>query len=108
MMASKGQSKGSRTGWTRYLGCVVYEQDGIIIRGLYLDDWGGMTIPLHPVQLHGRPGTRCRRCMLNEGYFALVDGTMEYWYDPERQQMVSTKGIDWYTGEVDRSGEVEV
>lgn len=107
-MASKGQTKGSRTGWTRYLGCVVYEQDGIILHGLYLDDRSGMTIPLHPVQLHGRAGTCCRRCMLNEGYFALVDDTMGYWYDPELQQMVNTKGIDWYTGEVDRRGEAKV
>ena len=82
-MASKGQSKGSRTGWTRYLACVVYEKDGIIIRGLYLDDRSGMMVPLHPVQVHGRKGTKCRRCMLNEGYFALTDDNMEFWFDPE-------------------------
>lgn len=89
-MASKGQSKGSRTGWTRYLGCVVYEQDGIIIRGLYLDDRSGMVVPLHPVQVHGRKGTRCRRCMLNEGYFALVDDHMQYWFDPQACVMCDT------------------
>lgn len=87
MMASKGRSKGSRTGWTRYLGCVIYEQDDIIQHGLYLNDWSGKTVRLHPVQVHGRKGTQCRRCMLNGGYFVLVDDCMEFWYDPEAGSM---------------------
>ena len=92
-MAPQGQYKGSKTGWARYLNCVIYERNGIILRALYLDDRSGMTIPLRPLQLHGRKGTQCRRCMLNEGYFVLVDDHMEYWFDPQALAMRDTKDL---------------
>lgn len=89
-MAPQGQCKGSKTGWARYLNCVIYERDGIILHALYLDDRSGGVVRLHPVQLHGRRGTQCRRCMLNEGYFALIDDHMEYWFDPQALAMRNT------------------
>ena len=68
----------NRTGWERNGSCMLYCEKGIVVKGLYLSPFGSYMY-LTPVRIKGT--SKCRRCLLRDGYFRLVNLGTDTFYD---------------------------
>ena len=73
-----------RTGWERYGSCMLYEDNGVVQLGLYLSPIGDY-IRLEPWRLKG--SADCKRCLLRDKYFVLLDWYKGEYYDYEYDRM---------------------